>query len=142
MKTPDNEEINPMPIMATDNFEVTVSMMTYFLNSYYRSFVSTNQLYLGQLGLDPSRDLDDQKYSEEYTWLDYFLFYLSDTLKQQLIIAEAAKAAGFELSKDDIDNIENWIRQNRDNLLAYWTHEIDSYELSEILSNAERIQNY
>lgn len=109
VKTPDNEEINPMPIMATDNFEVTVSMMTYFLNSYYRSFVSTNQLYLGQLGLDPSRDLDDQKYSEEYTWLDYFLFYLSDTLKQQLIIAEAAKAAGFELSKDDIDNIEKQI---------------------------------
>jgi hypothetical protein len=41
---------------------------------------------------------------------------------------------------DDIDNIENWIRQNRDNLLAYWTHEIDSDELSERLLYAGLIQ--
>lgn len=55
---------------------------------------------------------------------------------------EIIEGKGMESFDDDIDNIENWIRQNRDNLLAYWTHEIDSYELSEILSNAERIQNY
>lgn len=54
---------------------------------------------------------------------------------------EIIEGKGLESFDDDIDNIENWIRQNRDNLLAYWTHEIDSYELSEILSNAERIQN-
>jgi len=106
VEAPDNEEINPLPIMATENFEVTVSMMTYFLNSYYRSFVSNNSLYLGQLGLDPSKPLDEQKYSDDYTWLDYFLFYLSDTLKQQLVIAEAAKEAGFELTKEDIEDID------------------------------------
>ena len=55
---------------------------------------------------------------------------------------EIIEGKGLESFDDDIDNIENWIRQNWDNLLAYWTHEIDSYELSEILSNAERIQNY
>ena len=55
---------------------------------------------------------------------------------------EIIEGKGLESFDDDIDNIENWIRQNRDNLLAYWTHEIDSFELSEILSNAGRIQNY
>ena len=55
---------------------------------------------------------------------------------------EIIEGKGMESFDDDIDNIENWIIQNLDNLLAYWTHEIDSYELSEILSNAERIQNY
>ncbi len=109
IKTPDNEEINPMPIMATENYEITVSMMTYFLNSYYRTFVSNNQLYLGQLGLDPSVALSEQKYSEEYSWLDYFLFYLSDTLKQQIVLAEAAKAEGYELSEQDIAGIEEQI---------------------------------
>ncbi|MBR6651386.1 MAG: peptidylprolyl isomerase [Clostridia bacterium] len=109
IKTPDNEEINSLPIMATENYEVTVSMMTYFLNSYYRSFVSNNQLYLGQLGLDPSRELSEQKYSEEYTWLDYFLFYLSNTLKQQLVLAEAAKAEGFELTQKDLEEIDKQI---------------------------------
>lgn len=106
-KQADNSEINPMPVMATENFEVTVSMMTYFLNSYYRSFISENQLALGQLGLDPSRELADQMYDDEYTWLDYFIFYISDALKQQLVMAEAAEKAGFELSEEDLKNIDD-----------------------------------
>ena len=55
---------------------------------------------------------------------------------------EIIEGKGLESFDDDIDNIENWIRQNRDNLLAYWTHEIDSDELSERLLYAGRIQNY
>ncbi len=109
VKEADHSEINSLPVIATENFEVTVSMMTYFLNSYYRSFISDNQLTLGQLGLDPSRELDDQMYSEEYTWLDYFLFYVSDALKQQIVMAEAALGAGFELSEEDLQHIEDQI---------------------------------
>ena len=46
---------------------------------------------------------------------------------------EIIEGKGLESFDDDIDNIENWIRQNRDDLLSYWTHEIDSVELSEKL---------
>ena len=46
---------------------------------------------------------------------------------------EIIEGKGLESFDDDIDNIENWIRQNRDNLLAYWTNEIDSDELMERL---------
>ena len=53
---------------------------------------------------------------------------------------EIIEGKGMESFDDDIDNIENWIRQNRDNLLAYWTHEIDSVELSERLVYAGHIQ--
>lgn len=53
---------------------------------------------------------------------------------------EIIEGKGLESFDDDIDNIENWIRQNRDNLLAYWTHEIDSVELSERLVYAGHIQ--
>ena len=53
---------------------------------------------------------------------------------------EIIEGKGLESFDDDIDNIENWIRQNRDNLLAYWTHEIDSDELSERLLYAGLIQ--
>jgi hypothetical protein len=53
---------------------------------------------------------------------------------------EIIEGKGLESFDDDIDNIENWIRQNRDNLLAYWTHEIDSDELSERWVYAGRIQ--
>ena len=53
---------------------------------------------------------------------------------------EIIEGKGLESFDDDIDNIENWIRQNRDNLLAYWTHEIDSDELSERLLYAGLVQ--
>ena len=53
---------------------------------------------------------------------------------------EIIEGKGLESFDDDIDNIENWIRQNRDNLLAYWTHEIDSDELMERLLYAGLIQ--
>lgn len=53
---------------------------------------------------------------------------------------EIIEGKGLESFDDDIDNIENWIRQNRDNLLAYWTHEIDSDELMERLVYAGHIQ--
>ena len=55
---------------------------------------------------------------------------------------EIIEGKGLESFDDDIDNIENWIRQNQLDLMAYWSQEIDSVELSEILSNAGRIQNY
>ena len=53
---------------------------------------------------------------------------------------EIIEGKGMESFDDDIDNIENWIIQNLDNLLAYWTHEIDSVELSERLVYAGHIQ--
>lgn len=55
---------------------------------------------------------------------------------------EIIEGKGLESFDDDIDNIESWIRQNRDNLLSYWSHEIDSVGISKKLSNAGRIQNY
>ena len=55
---------------------------------------------------------------------------------------EIIEGKGQESFDDDIDNIVNWIRQNQLDLMAYWSQEIDSVELSEILSKAGRIQNY
>jgi hypothetical protein len=55
---------------------------------------------------------------------------------------EIIEGKGLESFDDDIDNIVNWIRQNQLDMMAYWSQEIDSVELSEILSNAGRIQNY
>lgn len=52
------------------------------------------------------------------------------SLVEEPVITEGK---GLESFNDEIDFIVNWIRQNRDNLLAYWTHEIDSEELSERL---------
>jgi hypothetical protein len=60
------------------------------------------------------------------------------SLEEELVITEGK---GLESFNKNIDKIENWIRNNRDNLLSYWTHEVDSVELSERLLYDKRIQN-
>ena len=54
---------------------------------------------------------------------------------------EIIEGKGLESFDDDIDNIVNWIRQNQLDLMAYWSQEIDSVELSERLLYDKRIQN-
>ena len=60
------------------------------------------------------------------------------SLEEEPVITEGK---GLESFNKNIDKIENWIRNNRDNLLSYWTHEVDSVELSERLLYDKRIQN-
>ena len=53
------------------------------------------------------------------------------SLEEEPVITEGK---GLESFDDEIDFIENWIRHNQLDLMAYWSQEIDSVELSERLS--------
>ena len=52
------------------------------------------------------------------------------SLEEEPVITEYKGIVSFN---HDINKIENWIRQNRVDLMAYWSQEIDSVELSERL---------
>ena len=52
------------------------------------------------------------------------------SLEEEPVITEYKGIVSFN---HDINKIENWIRQNRVDLIAYWSQEIDSVELSERL---------
>ena len=56
--------------------------------------------------------------------------YIIFSLEDEPIITEEK---GLESFNDEIDFIVNWIRQNQLDLMAYWSQEIDSVELSERL---------
>ena len=60
------------------------------------------------------------------------------SLEEEPVITEGK---GLESFNDDINKIDNWIRQNQLDLMAYWSQEIDSVELSERLLYDKRIQN-
>lgn len=85
----------------SDTTVVTESMFTYFYNAYYRYFLETYSSNLGTLGLDPTKSLSSQKQSEEYTWQQYFTVQVYKQLREMIALADSAKAAKFELSKDD-----------------------------------------
>ena len=107
------QEMNGNPVLKTDNFTITVSMMSYYINSIYHKFVDNNADSLEEMGLDTTIALEYQKYSEEYTWLDFFLFEAADTTKERILLAEAAKSEGYELTKEDKESIDTELNNIR-----------------------------
>ena len=107
------QEMNGNPVLKTDNFTITVSMMSYYINSIYHKFVDNNADSLEEMGLDTTIALEYQKYSEEYTWLDFFLFEAADTTKERILLAEAAKSEGYELTKEDKEAIDTELNNIR-----------------------------
>ena len=86
-------------VMSTENYDVSVSMMTYFFNLSYRD-------YAGKGVIDPSVSLNKQYLYDEYSWYDYILSSVKSEVRSYLIIAEAAKVDGIELDEDDLDGVE------------------------------------
>lgn len=95
--------------MESENYKIDGAMMKFAVMSTYQNFANSNQEILQYLGLDTSKRLDAQPYGNG-TWLDYFKDSAEASLKQVLVYAEGAKAAGIELSDEDIklinDNID------------------------------------
>ena len=108
-------------VAETDNFEVTVPMMSYMVYNQYQSYLAQIQSYgSGNISikgdstgdaLNKNKPLRDQKYSAKegegvVTWFDHFAKQAEDNVKQVLACCEAAYAAGIELDEDDLAVIE------------------------------------
>jgi len=92
--------------VKSDSYTVDNAMMSYFINSTYQSFIKNNSSNLTSYGLDTTKSLKDQSYSDSQTWYDYFIQISEDNVKQMLVLAEAAKAEGVSLSDDEQTTIQ------------------------------------
>ncbi len=81
-----------MKTVESDNYKITQPMLTYFFNQSYQSYVSSYQQYLSYTGLDVTKALKDQTTPDGQTWYDYFMSGTVDSVKQLLVLCEAAKA--------------------------------------------------
>ena len=116
-------------VMATENFEINVPMMSYMVYTEYQNMVSLHDSYSEQLGstipipggtggspLDQSKALRDQTYATKdadgnvletpKTWFDHFAELAAKDLKQMLAVCEAALADKVTLEQSDFDSIE------------------------------------
>ncbi|MBQ9778659.1 MAG: hypothetical protein IJW22_07015 [Clostridia bacterium] len=128
-------------IAETENFEVTVPMMSYMLYTEYQNLVSTYDNYSQQFGttiqipaadktgtaLDTSKKLRDQIYqvktyddgsTRTVTWFDHFAELAQKDLKEILSCCEYALAQGIELEESELEAIDMTI----DNLELYATY--------------------
>ena len=108
--------------MATNGAYVTVGNHTvtkveydYFYNTSVNNYVNTYGAMLAYVGLDATKDFDEQQYSDEMTWKDFFDQMAVEQIRQTKSLADDAAANNFTY-----DDTEEY-----------------SYILSGIASNAE-----
>lgn len=108
-----------MPAVTINGTEYTAAQVNYFYRSNYINYVNTqgeyagmlgmdSSSYLAMLGLDTNKALDEQDYpmEEGKTWHAYFMELTLDSLKQITMLVDEARAEGFTLPQETIDQID------------------------------------
>ena len=81
--------------------EVNKGEFDYVYNTSKNNYITQYGSYLSYFGLDTSKDLSTQMYSETLTWKDYFEQNAVESLKQNKALMAEAKAAGFTYDTTD-----------------------------------------
>ena len=76
-------------------------LVTSTYSEWNSMYGEATESYMTMMGLDLSLPLDEQYYSEEQTWADYFLESALDQAKADYALYDQAMAEGFTLSEDD-----------------------------------------
>ena len=105
--------------VKSDNYRISGSLLTYYFYSQYQSFLSTYGSYASYFGLDTSKSLKNQNYSDDLTWYDYFMNSTASQLVQIVALCEGARAEGVELDEEDkksvdevIESLESYAKEN------------------------------
>lgn len=76
-------------------------------NDWQTSYGENLSLFLGFMGLDTSLPLNEQSYSEELTWADYFVDLAIEKAKSDSALCAAAEAEGFQMSEEEQMTLED-----------------------------------
>ncbi len=101
----------------SENYSVNGSMMTYFFYSNYNQYAST----FTQMGVNTSYSLKSQYADEEngITWFDYMATLSQSYVGELLALCECARAAGMELTDEDMKTIDDTIAAMEESAAEY-----------------------
>ncbi len=91
-------ELRSQTAASTDNFSVSGTMMMYYYNDIYNTFVSYYGSYVDYLGLDTQKSLREQEAEDGQSWYDYFMGGARQVAEDILALNEAAASEGIALS--------------------------------------------
>ena len=120
------------------------------LNHYYidsvNNFMSNAGDYISLFGLDTTKALDEQFYSEadKLTWSDYFLDQATTSAQNMYAVYNAAKAEGFKLSDEGKASVDNAVENMKLYATLYGFPSADAY-ISAVYGegcNANTFRNY
>jgi hypothetical protein len=104
-----------------------------FNYQYYNTFYNTYAQYYSYFGdsvsylLDPKKPLDEQQYSDEQTYDDYFEETALNSLQQMSILYDMGKEAGFTLNDEQTATIKKAISDIKTNAAADGYSDLDKY---------------
>ena len=103
-------ERNTVALTVGDH-EISNAELSYFYMSAINNFNSNYGNYAAMMGLDTSKPLDEQVINNDtgLTWADDFLNTAKDNARSVYAMADAAEAAGFTLSEDELAKIDTSI---------------------------------
>ena len=95
--------------LTVGDHEISNAELNYFYMDAVNNFYSSYGSYAAMFGLDVTTPLNEQVVDEEsgLTWADDFLASAKDTAIAAYAMADAAEAAGYTLSEEDLTSIDN-----------------------------------
>lgn len=95
--------------MTVGEHEISAAELNYFYVDAVNEFYSQYGSYASMFGLDVTKPLNEQIISEEdgTTWADNFMETAKYNIQTTYALANAAKAAGYELTESDLAGVQN-----------------------------------
>ncbi len=105
--------------LSSEHYTVDNAMLSYYYQTEYSNFVSQYSYYLSYFGLDTSKPLKSQKYSDTQTWFQYFMDTAIENVKEQLLLCEAALAAGKSIGEKEQEQIDEALAALKETAKTY-----------------------
>lgn len=100
--------VNTENALEIDGEKYSVSDVNYFYYAYYDSYCEQNAEYISYM-FDADKSLKEQEYEDGVSWFSYFL---EESIKSMVNVAEVSKAAGedgFELDTESEAQIQEYL---------------------------------
>lgn len=116
---------NNDPYMSIGDHTLTKVAYDYYFNSSVNNYINNYAYFLSYMGLDPSLPYDEQQYSDDMTWQEYFEQMTIEQLREEYALLDDAQAQGFEYdTTEDYDSFVASAREiaqeNQMTLSAYY----------------------
>ena len=85
----------------------TAAEYSFFYKMNYNNFVNQYSSYISMIGLDTTKSLSSQEYTDGKTWADYFRESAQSSMKEMTALYDDAMKNGFELSDDDKTSLQS-----------------------------------
>ena len=135
-------ERNTVALTVGDH-EISNAELSYFYMSAINNFSTNYGSYASLMGLDTSAPLDEQVVNEEtgLTWADDFLNSAKDSARTAYALADAAEAAGFTLSEEQLSDIETSVSNMKAYAILYGYSDAEAF-LKAQYGNGATEENY